>query len=136
MLFQSPMSLGKCHSDSSTLAIESEIRENAHSTDARTEVPDLGSHKWLSNEKDLAEGDVNEPFGNYRGSRSSTDSYINGHRLQDDGEKGPLPQQDDEQDHLFEVQWNGDHDPMNPRNMSKARKWMIVLVVSMSSLCV
>ena len=129
------MSLRKCHSDS-TLAIECEIQENAHLTDARTEVPDPGSHKGLSEEKDLAEGDVNERFRNYRGSQSSTNSYINGHRLQDDGEKGPSPHQDGEQDHLFEVQWNGDHDPMNPRNMSKARKWIIVLVVCMSSLCV
>lgn len=36
----------------------------------------------------------------------------------------------------FEVQWDGEHDPMNPRSMSKARKWVIVLIVSASSLCV
>ncbi|KAL8950409.1 MAG: hypothetical protein Q9222_003547 [Ikaeria aurantiellina] len=40
----------------------------------------------------------------------------------------------DEKD--FEVQWDGDNDPMNPRSMSKARKWSIVLIVSSSSTCV
>ena len=36
----------------------------------------------------------------------------------------------------FEVRWDGDEDPINPRNMGTARKWMIVLLVSTSSLCV
>jgi hypothetical protein len=37
----------------------------------------------------------------------------------------------------FEVQWEGgDADPLNPRRMSRLRKWLIVLVISASSLCV
>lgn len=36
----------------------------------------------------------------------------------------------------FLVQWDGDADPMNPRSMSKFRRWIIVLIVSSSSLCV
>lgn len=37
----------------------------------------------------------------------------------------------------FEVHWDGgDRDPMNPRSRSKARKWVVVLIVSASSLCV
>ena len=36
----------------------------------------------------------------------------------------------------FEVHWDGDNDPMNPRSMSKPRKWVIVLIISASSLCV
>lgn len=36
----------------------------------------------------------------------------------------------------FEVAWDGDDDPMNPRSMAYARKWVIVLIVSASSLCV
>jgi hypothetical protein len=37
----------------------------------------------------------------------------------------------------FEVGWEGgESDPMNPRSMSNARKWLIVLIVSASSLCV
>jgi hypothetical protein len=30
----------------------------------------------------------------------------------------------------------GDDDPLNPMSMSKARKWVIVVIVSASSLCV
>ena len=36
----------------------------------------------------------------------------------------------------FEVQWDGDDDPMNPRCMSKTRKWIIVLIVSAGASCV
>jgi hypothetical protein len=37
----------------------------------------------------------------------------------------------------FEVRWDGgDSDPMNPRSRSMTRKWVVVLIVSASSLCV
>ncbi|TVY20810.1 Efflux pump atB [Lachnellula arida] len=37
----------------------------------------------------------------------------------------------------WEVHWDGgDSDPLNPRSFGKARKWVIVIIVSMSSLCV
>ena len=37
----------------------------------------------------------------------------------------------------FEVHWDGgDSDPVNPRNFSKAKKWIVVLIVSASSVCV
>ncbi|KAG9233193.1 major facilitator superfamily domain-containing protein [Amylocarpus encephaloides] len=37
----------------------------------------------------------------------------------------------------FEVRWDGgESDPMNPRSMTKARKWLVVIIVSLSSLCV
>lgn len=36
----------------------------------------------------------------------------------------------------FEVHWDGDDDPMNPRNMKTWRKWIVVLTVCMSSVCV
>jgi hypothetical protein len=36
----------------------------------------------------------------------------------------------------FLVTWDGDSDPMNPRSMSKLRRWIIVFIVSASSLCV
>lgn len=34
------------------------------------------------------------------------------------------------------VAWDGDADPLNPRSMSKLRRWVIVLICSTSSLCV
>ncbi|TVY24708.1 Efflux pump [Lachnellula hyalina] len=37
----------------------------------------------------------------------------------------------------WEVHWEGgDSDPLNPRSLSTAKKWVIVIIVSMSSLCV
>lgn len=36
----------------------------------------------------------------------------------------------------FEVTWDGEDDPMNPRTMSKARKWLIVTIAATSSTCV
>lgn len=36
----------------------------------------------------------------------------------------------------FLVSWDGDSDPLNPRSMTKLRRWAIVLIVSSSSLCV
>lgn len=41
---------------------------------------------------------------------------------------------DEEQD--YEVRWDGDGDPMNPHSLSKARRWLIVVIVSMGSTCV
>lgn len=48
----------------------------------------------------------------------------------DDQESGELP------DGTVECKWDGDNDPMNPRSMSRGRKWLIVLIVSGTSLCV
>jgi hypothetical protein len=39
-------------------------------------------------------------------------------------------------DKEFEVAWDGDDDPMNPRSMPYARKWIIIMILSASSLCV
>ena len=36
----------------------------------------------------------------------------------------------------YEVHWDGENDPMHPRSMSKARKWLVVWIVSFSSACV
>lgn len=36
----------------------------------------------------------------------------------------------------FEISWDGDDDPLCPRSMSSGRKWIIVLIVGMGSLCV
>ncbi|KAI1411776.1 putative bicyclomycin resistance protein [Hypoxylon sp. FL1857] len=36
----------------------------------------------------------------------------------------------------FEVSWDGDDDPLNPRRISNVRKWLMVITVGMGSLCV
>ncbi len=43
---------------------------------------------------------------------------------------------DGEGEKEYEVQWDGEKDPMNPRNLGLGRKWIIVLVVSLGSTCV
>lgn len=36
----------------------------------------------------------------------------------------------------WEVEWSGgDKDPMNPRSINHGKKWAIVLIISMASLC-
>ncbi|KAF2654803.1 MFS general substrate transporter [Lophiostoma macrostomum CBS 122681] len=56
-----------------------------------------------------------------------------------------FPEQEDQPDkstgdtangESYLVTWDGDSDPMNPRSMSKLRRWSIVLIVAASSLCV
>lgn len=49
-------------------------------------------------------------------------------------EEKQLPEE--EADKQYEVKWDGDDDPMNPRSMRFARKWLVVLLLSASSLCV
>lgn len=39
-------------------------------------------------------------------------------------------------DEPYLVRFDGDTDPMNPRSMAKWRRWVIVLIVASSSLCV
>lgn len=47
-----------------------------------------------------------------------------------DAENGEDPNKD------FEVRFDGDSDPLNPRSFSKTRKWIIVAIVSAGSTCV
>ncbi len=43
----------------------------------------------------------------------------------------------EEEDQSVEVTWDdGEKDPENPRSMHKARRWLIVIVVSMGAFCV
>lgn len=66
-------------------------------------------------------------------------SYGDRHGYTAFGEDEEAPSKaENEVDHEneYEVQWDGDNDPMNPRYFSKGRKWLIVLIVSAGSTCV
>ncbi|KAI2641974.1 major facilitator superfamily domain-containing protein [Xylaria nigripes] len=54
----------------------------------------------------------------------------NGHGVAD------LPDNDQNQNTAFEVSFSGDDDPMSPRSMNLARKWVLVCVVCVGSFCV
>ncbi|KAI4721507.1 MFS general substrate transporter [Aureobasidium sp. EXF-10727] len=70
------------------------------------------------------------------------------HSRDSDTDEQPRPRSKDEESGItamgdgganekeFEVTWDGDDDPINPRSMAYARKWIIVIIVSASSLCV
>jgi hypothetical protein len=53
---------------------------------------------------------------------------------QDEGSAEAGTQSEDEK--RFEVKWDGDDDPMNPRSRSKFRKWIVVFIMAGSALCV
>ena len=59
-----------------------------------------------------------------------------GHRYQCFGDDDRGHVEEIRQQEEFEVQWEGDNDLMHPRSSGKARKWTIVLIVSLSSACV
>ncbi|KAL8715900.1 MAG: hypothetical protein Q9220_000567 [cf. Caloplaca sp. 1 TL-2023] len=67
-------------------------------------------------------------------------SYGDGHGFvcfsDDEDDVEEARRQGNAEEKEFEVRWEGDDDPMNPRSMSKARKWSIVLIASSSSACV
>ena len=66
-------------------------------------------------------------------------SYGDGHgytAFGDDEEAPAKNENGEDPEKEFEVQWDGDQDPMNPRNMSKTRKWIVVAIVSAGSTCV
>ncbi len=75
----------------------------------------------------------------------STRSYVDGHGTYfTEPEPGPDAGPEDakevvvegSQDKPFEVGWDGPDDPMNPKNMRTARKWLVVITLAVGSLCV
>lgn len=56
---------------------------------------------------------------------------------EDNDDVGDAEAADVQEKDPYEVHWeNGDADPLNPRSRSKFRKWVVVIIVSASSLCV
>ena len=66
-------------------------------------------------------------------------SYGNGYScttFNDDEESSKDEEKGRDPNKQFEVRFDGDSDPMNPRSFSKFRKWVIVIIVSAGSTCV
>ena len=61
--------------------------------------------------------------------------FPNGSTVSEEPEKRVL-QDIDFSNPDFEVSFSSDADPRNPRSMSTLRKWMIVLIIASTSLCV
>jgi multidrug resistance protein len=102
----------------------------------------------LHNESE--EGSIQENRGNHRlqpplaqtrshssarSARSYTDGYTHfEHEEEEKAANGNGQQREEGKE--FEVQFDGDSDPWNPKNKATLRKWMIVLIGSSCSLCV
>lgn len=46
------------------------------------------------------------------------------------------PSQETQKEHVFVVGWDGDHDPLRPRNWSLARRWIATVMLCMVSIIV
>lgn len=70
-------------------------------------------------------------------SRSSARSHksYDGYTVDQDDQEGDTGDSTDP-NRQFEVRFDGEEDPMNPKNRSTFRKWVIVLIVAFGSLCV
>ena len=69
--------------------------------------------------------------------RPNNANVVSGHVLPEEANSvPPVPGQQPQMDKAYEVSWDGDHDPLSPKSMSKARKWLIVAIASTSSTCV
>ncbi|KAK6954976.1 hypothetical protein Daesc_002606 [Daldinia eschscholtzii] len=96
--------------------------------------PDTAS---VSRQESLAEPDVSR----IRSSSLARIRSNNGHGCADleegDATDDSLtPDQRQAEKDPFEVAWDGDDDPLCPRSMATARKWLAVITVGMGSLCV
>lgn len=68
--------------------------------------------------------------------RSHTDGYSHFHDPNSEEKQNDGIGDSQNLDKEFEVTFDGDADPHNPKNRPYLRKWLIVLIVSSSSLCV
>lgn len=71
-----------------------------------------------------------------RSGRSYTDGYTHFDHGDDEEKQQSGPNTQPEEGKEFEVSFDGDLDPFNPKNKSTLRKWSIVLIGSACSLCV
>jgi hypothetical protein len=100
-------------------------------------LDDIGAVK-SNHERDIQEEDAN------RLAPAKSVRSIHSHRSYAAGDGYTCFNADEERPNIssggtadeYLVGWDGDADPMNPRSMSKLRRWTIVCIVSASSLCV
>ena len=123
------------HESASTLTDAEQA--TGHAPEHETAVTPQPLTTSTSHPNSTTRKESNAPFGQLRSVKSYSDGHgftrtgsDNGDRKATDVERGQDPEK------AFEVDWDGEDDPMNPKSMKTARKWVIVIIVSMSSLCV
>ena len=113
-------------------------------TSLPTEDPENDQQKAFTPVKSYAESQKSarnrgRSQSGYSGSQQRSRSYGDGHGftcISHEDFDNHVTDNQSEKDQNFEVAWQGDDDAMNPRNMKKARRWLIVVIVSMGSTCV
>ena len=103
------------------------------------EYEESKEHDALPSQKRVGDDALSRPKSHY--SLHSHRSYAGGDGytcFSDDPECPNIPSGDTaaDVDQQFVVTWDGDSDPMNPRSMTKLRRWIIIVIVSSCSLCV
>lgn len=135
--------MGSGHSDSTLATSEQSSNSAPNDQKPTTQTP---SQRKISAEEEVSIGAVavpdSAPKRGIEGASASLQrsrSYGNGYgcttfnedeETTKDAEKGQDPNKQ------FEVRFDGDSDPINPRSFSKTRKWLIVAIVSAGSTCV
>ena len=136
--------MGLSHSGS-TLATPEQSSQSLPSVDNATKQnlnrQTSQEEEGIPIEKDIAAPDTSLKRGTEGSSAKlqRSRSYGNGYgctTFNDDEENSKDVEKGQDPDKQFEVRFNGDSDPMNPRSFSKTRKWMIVTIVSAGSTCV
>lgn len=128
----------------STLAASDEPSYSMSNPEKYTNEVEDAEEADIPVEGAAAATDLSSPRSTHSGGIKSSSlhrskSYGDGHGYTAFGEDEEAPRkteigEDPGKD--FEVQWDGDHDPMNPRNMRTGRKWIVVAIVSAGSTCV
>ena len=128
----------------STLAASEEPSCSMPNLEKHTNEVEDAEEADIPVESAAAAADLSSPRSTHSGGIKSSSlhrskSYGDGHGYTAFGEDEEAPRKTEEgedPEKEFEVQWDGDHDPMNPRNMRTGRKWIVVAIVSAGSICV
>lgn len=85
--------------------------------------------------------DHNRSQSRPRLSLHSTRSYVDAHGsyfTEREASVATGPERDVEKslENAFEVGWDGDDDPADPKNMPTAKKWLVVIILAFGALCV
>lgn len=125
-------------------AVEDEKRSSAHAPEGTSKIV---KSKTIQSLREKKGNPLVTPTSRLAATvLTPTTSYCDGHGFACNVSKEPEPElerkSDDDpengksEEKHFEVKWDGPDDPMDPKNMSRARKWMVVVIVSSGSTCV
>lgn len=135
--------MGSGHSDSTLTTSEQSLRIALSIEDSGTQNPS----RWTRPQEDnvpiegaAAAPDLSLERGIRGGSATLQRSHSCGNgygctTYNDDEKTTKVAEKGQNHDKHFEVHFDGEFDPMDPRSLSKIRKWVIVVILSAGSTC-